>query len=425
MTRGPQSAEDAQVSANKGRVLILAPQPFYDDRGTPIAVRFVIEALSEIGYTIDLVTLPLGTEINVRGLTIHRLKNPFGVRSVPIGFSLAKLFFAGLMLIDVAIRIRRYDYVCVHAVEEAALTTALCSRRSRPPMIYDMASSLPEQLKSHKLLKRLPLGRLFELTETLMFRRASAIVASAGLDVEPGKTIPEANRFVWQFPALEIAEPENGARAMRAQLELPENARIILYTGNFASYQGVDLLLNAFPAIISEVPEAVLVMVGAQDGEEIAEVKSRLNGELERHVYCVERESRSRMGRFLAAAEVLVSPRAYGGNFPLKIFDYLAAGKPIVATDIPAHTCVLNHDLAELTAADAISFGKGVISVLESEERASALATAATRYADQHLRWKSFVDLVDRLYERAYDTQPAHLADSRGKQNIKPADQLR
>ena len=73
------------------RILVVAPQPFYEDRGTPIAVRQVLQALGELGRSVDLLTFPIGTDVGIPGLRIFRSANPFGFERVPIGLSFRKV----------------------------------------------------------------------------------------------------------------------------------------------------------------------------------------------------------------------------------------------------------------------------------------------------------------------------------------------
>jgi len=112
----------------------------------------------------------------------------------------------------------------------------------------------------------------------------------------------------------------------------------------------------------------------------------------------VDRQPRAEMAAYLALADVLVSPRAYGGNLPLKVFDYLAAGRPIVATDIPTHRTVLAEDRAVLVAPQTEALAAGILAVLGDPARAQRLAAAARRYAQTHLGWSRFVDSVEDLY---------------------------
>ena len=105
------------------------------------------------------------------------------------------------------------------------------------------------------------------------------------------------------------------------------------------------------------------------------------------------------MPAFLAMADVLVSARAYGGNLPLKIFDYLAASRPIVATDIPTHRTVLSEERAVLVPPRTDALAQGILGVLADPDRARQLAAAGRQYAKTHLGWGRFVQAVSELYD--------------------------
>ena len=79
------------------RALLLEPQPFYTDRGTPIAVRQVLRALSELGWTVDVLTFPMGEPVDIPRVQLHRVGNPLGFSHVKVGFSPQKLLLDGLM----------------------------------------------------------------------------------------------------------------------------------------------------------------------------------------------------------------------------------------------------------------------------------------------------------------------------------------
>ena len=74
------------------KILMIAPEPFFEPRGTPFSEYFRIKALCHMGHTIDLVTYPLGQDKPIKGLRIFRsLKPPF-VKSVKTGPSISKIF---------------------------------------------------------------------------------------------------------------------------------------------------------------------------------------------------------------------------------------------------------------------------------------------------------------------------------------------
>src|SRR3954451_24747992 len=136
----------------QAKILLIAPQPFYEDRGTPIVVRYVLDALSELGYQVDVLTLPVGDNIDIPGVRIMRTNNPFGFRKIPIGVSLKKLFLDVLLFQMLHKQLRRERYTFVYAVEEAVFLAAiLCSGRMF--LVYDMHSCLSEQLKQHIIFR--------------------------------------------------------------------------------------------------------------------------------------------------------------------------------------------------------------------------------------------------------------------------------
>jgi glycosyltransferase involved in cell wall biosynthesis len=116
----------------------------------------------------------------------------------------------------------------------------------------------------------------------------------------------------------------------------------------------------------------------------------------------VDRQPRQEMAAYLMLADVLVSPRSYGGNLPLKVFDYLAAGRPIVATDIPTHRTVLNEERALLVAPQTEAIADGILTLLLDRGRAMRLSSAARSYAREHLGWESFAQTVAELYEEVH-----------------------
>ena len=131
--------------------------------------------------------------------------------------------------------------------------------------------------------------------------------------------------------------------ALRRELGLGEGP-VVLYSGNFEPYQGVELLLEA----TALVPGATFLFMGGR-APEIERLRERArelgtNG----RVFFSGTRPPAELAGFLALADVLCSPRVEGENTPFKIYSYLASGKPIVATRIASHTQLLDDSLAFL-----------------------------------------------------------------------------
>ena len=379
------------------RILVVAPQPFYEDRGTPIAVRQVLQALGELGYPVDLLTFPLGSDVAIPGLRIFRSANLLGVNTVPIGLSCRKLLLDLPLLVSLRRRLASDRYWCIHAVEEAAFPAAVLARRYGIPLLYDMQSSLAEQLAQGAL--GLPPARwLLNAMERWLLRRSSIVVTSAGLASRVARSVPQVPVREWHFPSAPANSNPAAVQCLRDGLGLTGEGPIVLYSGTFEAYQGLPELIAAIPAVRRRVPNVTFVLVGADPANGLVTHSAAEPLIASGALRIVDRQPREEMAAYLALADVLVSPRAYGGNLPLKIFDYLAAGRPIVATDIPTHRTVLADDRAMLVAPDTDAIAHGILAVLGDPARAERLGAAARHYAKTHLGWSRFVESVESLY---------------------------
>jgi glycosyltransferase involved in cell wall biosynthesis len=384
------------------RILVLAPQPFYEDRGTPIALRQVLEALGELGYRIDLLTFPVGTDVPIPGLSIFRTSNPLGIRSVPVGFSLPKLLLDLSLIAALRRRLSLQSYTCIHAVEEAAFPAAVFGGAHGIPVLYDMQSSLPEQMAQRRVFRFPPIRAYLHYMERWLLNRVDMVVSSAGLAERVRRIAPEVPVREWRFPSTPIEASPRQVDTLRGELQLPPGAAVVLYSGTFEAYQGLGELLAAIPAVRSRVPEATFVLVGADQANGLAASDSARMLMDAGALRIVDRQPREEMAAYLMLADVLVSPRSYGGNLPLKVFDYLAAGRPIVATDIPTHRTVLNEDRALLVAPQTEAIADGILTLLLDRGQAARLSGAARSYARDHLGWGSFIHRVEELYEEVH-----------------------
>jgi glycosyltransferase involved in cell wall biosynthesis len=384
------------------RILVVAPQPFYQDRGTPIALRQVLEALSELDYRVDLLTFPVGDDIELPGLRIFRSANPFGIGQVQVGLSLRKILLDLSLISALRERLRRDSYSCIHAVEEAAFPAVLIGRRRGVPVVYDMQSSLPEQLLGSLAFRIPPVPQFLHAMERWLLNGADLVVASAGLAERVRRLAPKTKAREWRFPSVKPDATPGDARALRHRLGLAPDAPVILYSGTFEAYQGLAELVAAIPIVRARSPRATLVLVGADRINGFATQEPAASLLREGALLVIERQPRTEVAAFLRMADVLVSPRAYGGNLPLKVFDYLAAGRPIVATDIPTHRTVLSEDRAVLVAPETEALAEGILRLLSDDGEAARLGLAAEGYAREHLGWHAFVRSVNEIYDEAH-----------------------
>lgn len=155
------------------KILLLAPEPFYQDRGTPIAVSLVLRVLSERGDDIDVVTYHEGTDVNFQHVRLHRILDLPFIRNIRPGFSWKKVICDFFMFFKAARLARKTDYELVYSIEESVFMALLLKWIFKVPYIYDMDSSLAQQMVEQNPFFA-PVQFVFEWFEKLALRNAKA-----------------------------------------------------------------------------------------------------------------------------------------------------------------------------------------------------------------------------------------------------------
>jgi len=231
------------------RVLLIAPQPFFAQRGTPINVRQMVQTLCEAGHEVHLATYPMGEPVSIPGLVIHRALAIPGVRTVPIGFSWRKV------ALDIALALRVWPLIVggrfdvVHAVEESVFFALPAARLRGIPVIYDLDSWMSEQLAYGGRVKSPTILKLLRRMERSALHRSSlAITVSASLSEMVRAMNPNVRVAQIEDCPLEEAlrAPDLSRIAMLRDRFGIGQRQVVVYTGNLESYQGIELLLDAF-----------------------------------------------------------------------------------------------------------------------------------------------------------------------------------
>jgi glycosyltransferase involved in cell wall biosynthesis len=178
---------------------------------------------------------------------------------------------------------------------------------------------------------------------------------------------------------------------LRDELGLGPTQPVALYTGTFEAYQGLDLLMEAVRCVLDRRPDMRLVLAGGEP-EQIATLRAqaaRLG--LEQAVIFAGQRPAFEIPLFLRMADVLVSPRSTGTNTPLKIYQYLRSGTPIVATRLLTHTQVLNDDIALLMPPTAEGLAEGILRVIAEPGHASMLASRARHLAETKYSYEAYL----------------------------------
>jgi glycosyltransferase involved in cell wall biosynthesis len=392
------------------KILVLAPHPFFQARGTPLAVRTVVEFLGARGHEVDILTYHEGDDVAIPNCRIHRIPRIPGVRNVRPGFSLMKVLCDTVMFVECLRMVRRKHYDLIHAVEESAFIAAAARELTGVPYIYDMDSSLAEQMVEAypRLHFALPVMRYCEsvaVRRSLGVLTVCAALEDLALGHDPGKPVGR----VEDSTLLPANSPTDGDRNGLVLEAVRRQGPVAMYVGNLERYQGIDLMLQGFRYTLRRVPSASLVIVGGRE-EDIRRYLGIAEslGILQR-VHFLGPRPVTLLPALLRQADVLVSPRLKGLNTPMKIYSYLDSGTAVLATRLRTHTQVLDDRTAYLVEPEPEPLGVGLAELLSNRTLRQRLAA----HAKEYVREEFTPDAARRKLGAFYDAMEARATGAR------------
>jgi glycosyltransferase involved in cell wall biosynthesis len=382
---------------------MLAPEPFFEPRGTPFSEYHRIKALGELGHHVDLVTYPIGRDVELPNLRIFRGLRPPFVHKVRIGPSITKVVLDSLMMLTIARRVLAERYDAIHSHEEMGLVGVWLAKLMGVPHLYDMHSSLPQQLSNFKYSQSGALHRIFTWAEDQMVHNSDVVITICQelQDTVAEMGVAERSLLIENVMGGDVDElPSRTPREIRSEWGIAETAPLALYTGTFEAYQGVEMLIDAVAILSKRRPEARVLVVGGEPAQvEQAKARAVGSGAAAAMVFTGQQPAKDIPG-FVQAADLLVSPRIRGTNTPLKIYSYLRSGKAIVATNLLTHTQVLNPEIARLVDPKPEPFAAAMLELIEQPAERQRLANQAAAVAQEKYSRESYLRRTELAYDR-------------------------
>jgi glycosyltransferase involved in cell wall biosynthesis len=371
------------------RILKIVPQAFYTARGTPLSAYHRARELIARGHEVDILTYGVGGDPPNFSARVFRSRGPHFKRYIRAGPSRLKIWFDLLLFINLLIHLSRQRYDVLYAHEEGALLARLAGAIFRIPYIYDMHSSLPLQITDWKFSRSASVIAAFRWVERLSVRGACAVVAVSPAVARAASNAGPATPCVLLANHFDAgrAVPAEEVAAVRTRHGIALERKLVVYAGSFVALQALDLLLDAIPGVLANVPNTMFLLVGGTDPE-IATLQSQATRlGITAHIVLQRSLPQAAIPAYLAAADVLVSPRVQGINSPGKLLDYLASGRPVVATNTLVHNQLLTDKSAILTPPTAAGLAAGLLVALTDPSRVAEVATGAAkllgRYSSQ------------------------------------------
>ena len=384
------------------RVLMVAPTPFFGDRGCHIRILEEIRALRPLGVEVLVATYPVGRD--VPGVRTARGPALPWVTRLPVGFSPHKPYLDLLLLVTALRAARRFRPDVVHGhLHEGTVVGAALARRGRWPLVADLQGSLTGELTDHGTLSPSgPVTRATRRLERAIVRCPARVLASSA-------AFARELREAWGVPAARIVPLPDGVDAetfrpglavedLRRRFGL-EGRRVVAFLGVLTPYQGVDDLLAAWPAVVGAVPDAHLLLMGypseTRYRAQVAEAG------LAASVTVTGRIDYAEAPRHLALATVAVSPKRSATEANGKLLNYMAAGLPTVAYDGPVAREILGDAGVLAPMGDVAALARAIAALLDDPAECRRRGAALRDRAVAEFGWPALARRLLDVYRDA------------------------
>jgi glycosyltransferase involved in cell wall biosynthesis len=388
------------------RVLVVAPTPFFGDRGCHVRIYEEVRALAARGIESEIVTYPIGSDPS--GLTVRRALRLPGVRVRAVGPGYTRPVVDAALLATALSTARRFKPDLIHAhLHEGIAIGAVMRRRLAVPLVADLQGSLVGELVDHGFLSNGSasaslVGRL----ERWLVRQPDTILASSSSALELLKSQgADPARVVW-FPDgvdLSAFRPQPIDRALESSFGL-SGKRTVVFLGLLTPYQGVDLLLDAAPDVVRAVPSAHFLLMGYPEEDRYRAMAAARR--LQSSVTIPGRIPYGDAARYLSLGTVAVSPKLSATEANGKLLNYMACGLATVASDTPVNRELLGDAGVYVPVNDARALAHALSGLLLDDERRARLGQALRQRAETEFSWSALADRLVGIYGRVMEMKP-------------------
>jgi len=332
------------------KILVVAPTPFFSDRGTHIRILEEALALEKLGHKITIATYHVGkdihkeikTKIDVRRI----LRLIFWYKKLEAGPDWQKIIL-DLMLIRKVFfltRTQKPDIIHGHLHEGVLIgfivKTIFFWRRIR--LVADFHGSLTQEMVSHGYLKK-GLKSVFSLIEKLINKMGDFAVTSSWEMTKELQLVREDQvETLLDGTDVDSFSINKTPQEIRKEMELPLDKTIVVYTGGLVPNKGINYLFEAMRIVLKKKND-IFFLIGGYPAEHIEKFMHENNLSQE-NIRLTVPVNFFELPQFILAGDIAIDPKdSTAKQASGKMLNYMSAGLPIVCLDKPNNREYLNE----------------------------------------------------------------------------------
>jgi glycosyltransferase involved in cell wall biosynthesis len=392
------STNEAENTAKKIKVLMIAPTPFFADRGCHVKILEEVRALSRRNINVKVVTYHIGR--NIEGIDIHRIINIPWYKKLEAGPSIHK-YYLDLLLAFKAIKVAvKFKPDIIHAhLHEGVFAGKIVQFFIRKPLIADYQGSMVGEMLDHGFMKRNSFTFRFNswLEKTINKWPQKIIFSSseakefflANFNVN-GKKVAS---FIEGTNTDEF-HPGYDTSRLREKLSMPDGKKIVIYLGVLTKYQGIDILIESINDVRHKFNDVHFLIVGFPNLEYYTEMAQKLG--VSDWVTFTGRVNHEDVPKYLNLGDIGVSLKLSKTEANGKLFGYMAVGLPCLVFDTKTNREILGDTGIYAEYNSSKSFVEKLIFLLENEETAKEYGKMARLRVLEKYTWdNTFLNFID------------------------------
>jgi glycosyltransferase involved in cell wall biosynthesis len=388
------------------KILVIAPTPFFSNRGTHIRILEEALALEKLGHRITIATYhigrDIGTEVDTR-IDVRRIRRLlFWYKKLEAGPDWQKVILDIMLIRKVFYLARTQKPDIIHGhLHEGALIGWIVQKIlfwRKMKLVADFHGSLTKEMVSHGYLKR-GLNRIFLKIEKLINNLGDRAIASSwegASDVSSARKKDDCELLL-DGVNLDSFDVKKSKKDIRHELELPEEQFIVGYTGGLVTNKGIDYLLDAIHLVLEKRPD-IFFLIG---GFPAHQVESFIrNHHLERSVRLVSPLDYFKLPEILKACDIAVDPKDCDtAQASGKMLNYMAAGLPVVCFDKPNNRKFLGESAYFCHEISSKDIAEGILHLAGSSPGEIMEKGEANRKRVVQFSWSGSGKKLDGIYK--------------------------
>ncbi|MCX9084238.1 MAG: glycosyltransferase family 4 protein [Candidatus Methanoperedens sp.] len=382
------------------KILMIAPTPYFSDRGCHVRILEETRALQSLGNEVITTTYHNGND--VQGIAIRRIPNIPWYNKLEAGPSYHMLYLDLLLLFESLNSIRKSRPDIIHAhLHEGTFIGKICSSLLNIPLVADMQGSLSNEMADHGFLKKESfIYRSIRQFEMLLYRFPNAILVSSNMmgDIlkKEYKSEKEKIFIVEDGVNTEVFHPDIEVNSLKKKIGIPDGKKIVVFLGLLNEYQGIDYLLKAIPLVLKDFKDVHFLIMGYPNVDKYQEIALELG--LKDNVTFTGRIDYKKANEYLALGDIAVSAKISETESNGKIYNYMATGLPTVVFDNKVNRDILGDLGIYAIPKDQYSLAEKICTLLRDEELSKRLGIKVREKAVRDYSWNRTGEKIMEVY---------------------------